>query len=44
MSDLKDKAREKINEAADVIKHATDKVVDKSKDVAHIAGKKLEEG
>jgi gas vesicle protein len=44
MSDLKDKAKEKIDYAADAAKKATDQVVDKAKDVAHSAGKKMEEG
>jgi hypothetical protein len=44
MSDLKDKAKEKIDDAADATKKASDKVIDKSKDVAHSAGKKMEEG
>ena len=44
MSDLKDKAKEKIDDAADAAKKATDQVVDKAKDVAHSAGKKMEEG
>jgi gas vesicle protein len=44
MSDLKDKVNEKIDNAADAAKKAAGKVVDTSKDVAHSAGKKLEEG
>jgi len=44
MSDMKDKAKQKIDDVADGAKRAADKVVDKSKDVAHIAGKKIEEG
>jgi gas vesicle protein len=44
MSDLKDKAKEKIDDAADAAKKAAGKVVDTSKDVAHKAGTKLEEG
>ena len=40
MSDLKDKAKKRI----DAAKKATDQIVDKAKDVAHTAGKKLEEG
>ena len=44
MSDLKDKAKEKIDDAADAAKTAAGKLVDTSKDVAHGAGKKLEEG
>jgi hypothetical protein len=44
MSDLKDKTKEKIDDAADAAKKVAGKVVDKSKDVAHTTGKKLEEG
>lgn len=44
MSDFKDKARKKIDEAADATKKAVDKVVNRSKDVVHNAGKKMEEG
>jgi hypothetical protein len=44
MSDFKDKAKEKIDDAAELAKRAAAQVVDKSKDVAHKAGKKLEEG
>jgi hypothetical protein len=44
MSGLKDKAKEKIDDAADAVKKAPGKVIDKSKDVAHIAGKKIEKG
>ena len=44
MSDMKDKAKQKIDDAADGAKKAADKVVDKSKDIAHRAGKKMEEG
>ena len=44
MSDMRDKAKQKINDAADGAKKVVDKVVDKSKDVAHSAGKKMEEG
>ena len=44
MSDMKDKAKQKINDVADGAKRAADKVVDKSKDVAHSAGTKIEEG
>lgn len=43
MSNLKDKAKEKIDQAASAVKNTTDKVVDKSKDVAHSAGKKIEQ-
>jgi gas vesicle protein len=44
MSNLKDKAKDKIDDAADATKKAAGKVIDTSKDVAHSAGKKLEEG
>ena len=44
MGDLKDKAKEKIDNAAKATKRAADPLVDKSKDVAHNAGKKMEEG
>ena len=44
MSDLKDKAKEKIDVAAEAAKKATEIVIDKSKDAAHSAGQKLEEG
>jgi len=46
MSESNDKTKEqihaKIDAAADAAKRATDIMVDKSKDVAHSAGKKLE--
>ena len=41
MSDFKDKAKEKIDAAAGAAKRTINKVVDKSKDVAHMAGKKM---
>ncbi len=41
MSDLKDKAKGTINAAANTAKRATDQLIDKSKDVAHTAGKTL---
>ena len=44
MSDLKDKAKDKIDDVADAAKNAAGKVVDTSKDVAHSAGKKMEQG
>lgn len=44
MSNLKDEAKQKIDDAADAAKTAASKVVDKSKDMAHSAGKKLEKG
>ena len=40
MSDLKDKAKEKIDDAADAAKKATEKVADKAKDIAHKGGQK----
>ena len=43
MSDMKDKAKHKIDDAADAAKQAADRVVDKSKDLAHSAGKKMKE-
>jgi hypothetical protein len=42
MSDLKDKANETIGKAAAVTRKAASKVIDKSKDVAHSAGKVIE--
>lgn len=42
MSDLKDKANETIENAAQVTRKATSKVIDKSKDLAHTAGKVIE--
>jgi hypothetical protein len=44
MSDLKNKAKEKIDDAADAAKKASAKVADKAKDIAHKGGKKMEEG
>ena len=44
MSDMKDKAKRKIDEAAEGAKKVAEKVVDKSRDAAHNAGKKIEEG
>ncbi len=44
MSDLKDKAKEKIGEAAEALRKATDQVADKAKDLTHKAGKKIEQG
>ena len=41
-NDFKDKANAKIDAAADAAKRGTEKVVDKSKEAAHMAGKKLE--
>jgi hypothetical protein len=44
LSDLKDKLKDKIDAVADAAKDTTDKAVDTGKDVAHTAGKKLEQG
>jgi len=44
MADLRKKARQKVNEAAEAARKAMDKAIDTSKDVAHAAGKKLEQG
>jgi hypothetical protein len=44
MSDLKVKAKEKIDAAARAAKNATDQATDTTKDLAHKAGKKLEVG
>jgi hypothetical protein len=44
MSNLKDKANDKVDEAAEAIKKTTGKVIDKSKDLAHSAGKSIEKG
>jgi F0F1-type ATP synthase membrane subunit b/b' len=44
MSDLKDKAKEKIDDAARAAKKVTDHATDTAKDLAHKAGKKMEEG
>lgn len=44
MRDLKVKAKEKIDGAAEAARKAVGKVVDTSKDVAHSAGKKFEQG
>ena len=43
VSELKDKAKEKIVGAADSTKKAADQFAGKSKDVAHHMGKKMEE-
>jgi gas vesicle protein len=43
MSGFADKAKEKIDDAGDVTKKAADQVIDKSRDVTHTIGKKLEE-
>jgi hypothetical protein len=44
MNDVKDKAKEKIDDAANAVRKGTDKVVDKSKHAAHSVGKKMKEG
>jgi hypothetical protein len=44
MSNVKDKLKNKIDDAAEASKKAVDKVVDKSKDAAHKAGEQLERG
>jgi gas vesicle protein len=43
MSDLKGKVTDKIDDAAAAAKRTASEVVDKSRDVAHNAGKKVEE-
>ena len=42
MTGFTDKAKEKIDDAADATKKAADQVIDKSRDVAHTMGKKME--
>jgi hypothetical protein len=44
MSDMKAEVRKKIDSAAKATKAATDTVIDKSKDLAHAAGNKIEAG
>lgn len=44
MSDIKDKLKDRIDDAADATKKAVDAVAEKSKDAAHTAGKHLERG
>ena len=44
MSDLKDRVKQKIDEGVDAAKKVTDQAVDKTKDFAHRAGKKIEKG
>jgi hypothetical protein len=44
MTDFKDKAKERIDDGAANAKTAPDKAADKAKDLAHEAGKKVEEG
>jgi len=43
MSDLKDKAKRKINQSAYAAKKAADQVAGKAKDITHQAGKKMED-
>ena len=43
MTGFTDKAKETIDEAAGATKKAADQVIDKSRDVAHNMGKKMEE-
>jgi len=43
MGDLKSKVTDKIDDAATAAKKTAGQVIDKSKDVAHNAGKKVEE-
>lgn len=43
MSGFADKAKEKIDDAADATKKAADQVIDRSRDVTHTVGKKMEE-
>jgi gas vesicle protein len=43
VGDLREKAKEKIDDAADATKKAADQIVDKSKDLAHTMGKKMED-
>jgi hypothetical protein len=44
MSDIKEKVKDKIDDAAEITKKAVDAVAEKSKDAAHKAGKQLEQG
>jgi hypothetical protein len=44
MSDLKDKVKEQIDDAAEATKKVLDSAVDKSKDIAHEIGKRVEQG
>lgn len=44
MSNLKDKAKDKIDVAAKAAKKTSDKVMEKSRDLAHQAGKAVEKG
>ena len=44
MSDVKDKAKEQVDRAANAAAEAAKKIADKSVDLAHAAGKKMEQG
>jgi len=44
MGDIKSKANKKIDAAADAAKKVTSTVIEKTKDVAHAAGQKLQDG
>jgi gas vesicle protein len=44
IGDLREKAKETVDRAGDIVKNATEDVLNISKDVAHIMGQKLEEG
>ncbi len=44
MRDVKDKLKDKIDDATDATKKAVEQVIDKSKDVVHSAGEQLERG
>jgi hypothetical protein len=44
MSDLKDKAKAKMDEAASAVKKASAKVADRTKDLTHQAGQAVEKG
>jgi hypothetical protein len=44
MSNLKGQAEDKVDQAAKAIKKTAGKVIDKSKDLAHSAGKAVEKG
>ena len=43
MSDLKSKTKDKIDHVAEATKATAGKVIDKGKDLAHTAGKTLED-
>jgi hypothetical protein len=44
LSNLKDKVKDKIDDAADSTKKTASKVIDQSKDLANKAGKTMEKG